>query len=167
MRKSVGPIVRVLTAMCLLVCAAGLAAAQDEDDLTARQRIFPGVGPGLRAVKRGGDGRLYILASPSPGLLVFDAHGKQVLSISELPGADTGAKSGRPLITFGEDCDGAADGKIYVADRGANLIEVFSSDGAPLRSIPVNAPVAVSARPQSEAAGAKPRGAQLVLGADQ
>src|SRR5947209_7346134 len=144
MRKSVGPIVRVLTAMCLLVCAAGLAAAQDEDDLTARQRIFPGVGPGLRAMKRGGDGRLYILASPSPGLLVFDTQGKQVLSIGELPGADTGAKSGRPLITFGEDCDGAADGKIYVADRGANLIQVFSSDGAPIRSIPVNAPVAVA-----------------------
>src|SRR5437899_471638 len=152
MRKRVGPIVRVLMAMCLLVRAAGIAAAQDEDDLTARQRIFPGVGPGLRAVKRGGDGRLYILASPSPGLLVFDTQVKQVLSIGELPGADTGAKSGRPLITFGEDCDGAADGKIYVADRGANLIQVFSSDGAPLRSIPVNAPVAVAALPEGEVA---------------
>src|SRR5437879_2735769 len=163
MRKSVGPIVRVLTAMCLLVCAAGLAAAQDEDDLTARQRIFPGVGPGLRAVKRGGDGRLYILASPSPGLLVFDTQGKQVLSIGELPGADTGAKSGRPLITFGEDCDGAADGKIYVADRGANLIQVFSSDGAPIRSIPVNAPVAVAALPESEVAVATLRDPHLVI----
>src|SRR6184192_98273 len=152
MRKSVGPIVRVLTAMCLLVCAAGLAAAQDEDDLTARQRIFPGVGPGLRAVKRGGDGRLYILASPSPGLLVFDAHGKQVLSISELPGADTGAKTSRPLISFGEDCDGAADGKIYVADRGANLIQVFSTDGTLLRSISIKAPISVAALPESEIA---------------
>src|SRR5438132_12350184 len=115
MRKSVGPIVRVLTAMCLLVCAAGIAAAQDEDDLTARQRIFPGVGPGLRAVKRGGDGRLYILASPSPGLLVFDALGKQVLCISALPGADTDGKTSRPLISFGDACDGATDGKIDVA----------------------------------------------------
>src|SRR2546430_7465576 len=98
MRKNVRPIVRVLTVVCLPVCAAGIAAAQDAGDLTAGQRIFPGVGPGLRAVKRGGDGRLYILASPSPGLLVFDTQGKQVLSIGELPGADTGAKSGRPLI---------------------------------------------------------------------
>src|SRR6266700_6262463 len=127
--------------MCLLACWAGGAAAQDEADLTARQRIFPGVGPGLRSVKRGADGRLYILASPSPGLLVFDAQGKQVLSIGELPGANASAKAGRALITFGEDCDGAADGKIYVADRGANLIQVFSTDGAPLRSIPVKAPV--------------------------
>src|SRR5256885_10741987 len=152
MRKRVGPIVRVLTAMCLLVCAAGIAAAQDEDDLTARQRIFPGVGPGLRAVKRGGDGRLYILASPSPGLLVFDAQGKQVLSIGELPGADASAKAGRALITFGEDCDGAADGKIYVADRGANLIQVFSTDGTLLRSISIKAPISVAALPESEIA---------------
>jgi hypothetical protein len=151
--------------MCLLACAAGSAAAQDELelDLTARQRIFPGVGPGLRAVKRGADGRLYILASPSPGLLVFDAQGKQVLSIGELPAADAGAKPGHALITFGEDCDGAADGKIYVADRGANLIQVFSSDGAPLRSIPVKAPVAVAALPESEAAVATLREPHLVI----
>ncbi len=148
---------------CLLVCAARIAAAQDEGDLTARQRIFPGVGPGLRTVKRGGDGRLYILASPSPGLLVFDAQGKQVLSIGELPGAGTGAKTGRPLITFGEDCDGAADGKIYVADRGANLIQVFSSDGAPVRSISVNAPVAVAALPEGEVAVGTLREPNLVI----
>src|SRR6266705_903527 len=129
MRQGVGPIVRVLAVMCLLAWAAGGAVAQDEADLTARQRIFPGVGPGLRAVKRGGDGRLYILASPSPGLLVFDAQGKQVLSINEVGAAQGGTGQGRSLITFGEDCDGAADGKIYVADRGANLIQVFGADG--------------------------------------
>src|ERR1700687_4643185 len=103
MRKRVGPIVRVLAVMCLLACAAGSAAAQDEGDLTARQRVFPGVCPGLRSVKRGADGRLYLLASPSPGLLVFDAQGKQVLSIDELPGDDAGAKAGRALITFSAD----------------------------------------------------------------
>jgi hypothetical protein len=151
--------------MCLLACAAGSAAAQDEGnlDLTARQRLFPGVGPGLRAVKRGADGQLYILASPSPGLLVFDAQGKQVLSINEVGVASSGTGQGRALITFGEDCDGAADGKIYVADRGANLIQVFASDGAPLRSIPVNAPVAVAALPESEVAVATLREPHLVI----
>jgi len=114
-------------------------------------------------VKRGADGRLYILASPSPGLLVFDAQGKQVLSIGELPGADAGAKTGRALITFGEDCDGSADGKIYVADRGANLIQVFAPDGALLRSIPVNAPVAVAALPEGEVAVATLREPHLVI----
>src|SRR2546422_10314333 len=126
MRQKVGPILRVLAVMCLLACAAGSAAAQEEGDLTARQRVFPGVGPGLRAVKRGVDGRLYVLASPSPGLLVFDAQGKQVLSIGELAVASSAANAGRALITFAEDCDADADGKIYVADRGANLIQVFT-----------------------------------------
>src|SRR5216684_1236075 len=163
MRQRVGPIVRVLAVMCLLMCAAGSAAAQDEDDLTARQRIFPGVGPGLRSVKRGADGRLYVLASPAPGLLVFDAQGKQVLSIGELPGADAGAKTGHALITFGEDCDGAADGKIYVADRGANLIQVFSADGTLLRSIPVKNPVSIAALPESEVAVGTLREPHLVM----
>src|SRR5260370_804491 len=149
--------------MCLLAYAAGGAAAQDEGDLTAGQRIFPGVGPGLRTVKRGADGRLYILASPSPGLLVFNAQGKQVLSISEAGVASSGIGQGRPPITFGEDCDGAADGKIYVADRGANLIQVFTVDGAPLRSIPVKAPVAIAALPDGEVAVAPLREPHLVI----
>jgi predicted DNA-binding WGR domain protein len=149
--------------MCLLACAAWSVSAQDEDDLTAKQRIFPGVGPGLRSVKRGADGRMYILASPSPGLLVFDEQGKQVLSIGELPGADSRARTGRPLITFGEDCDGAADGNIYVADRGANLIQVFSSDGALVRSIAVKNPVSVAALPEGEVAVGTLREPHLVI----
>src|SRR5258705_13138727 len=163
MRQRVGPIVKVLAVLCLLACAAGSAAAQDDGDLTAKQRVFPGVGPGLRSVKRGADGRLYILASPSPGLLVFDAEGKQVLSIGELPASDSRAKTGRPLITFGEDCDGAADGKIYVADRGANLIQVFSSDGALVRSIAVKPPISVAALPEGEVAVGTLREPHLVI----
>ena len=129
----------------------------------ARQRVFPSVGPGLRSIKRGRDGRLYLLASPSPGLLVFDRQGQQVLTVSELPGADTSAKTGRALITFGEDCDGDADGKIYVADRGANLIQVFSPDGTLLRSISVKNPIAVAALPEGEVAVGTLREPHLVI----
>ncbi len=153
---------KVLAATCLLACAVGRASAQDESDLTARQRVFPGVGP-VRAVKRGADGRLYVLASPSPGLVVFDAQGKQVLSIGELAVASSAVSAGRALITFAEDCDADADGKIYVADRGANLIQVFTSDGAPLRSIPVKAPVAIAALPEGEVAVATLREPHLVI----
>ena len=163
MRQRVGSIVKVLAAMCLLACAVGRASAQDESDLTAKQRVFPGVGPGLRAVKRGADGRLYVLASPSPGLVVFDAQGKQVLSIGELAVASSAVSAGRALITFAEDCDADADGKIYVADRGANLIQVFTSDGAPLRSIPVKAPVAIATLPEGEVAVATLREPHLVI----
>jgi hypothetical protein len=154
--------VRVLAVMCLLACGASSAAAQDEGDLTARQRIIPGVGPGLRTVKRGADGRLYVLASPVPGLLVFDAQGKQVLAINESGIAAGGTGQGHALITFGEDCD-AADGKIYVADRGANLIQVFSSEGAPIRSIAVKNPISVAALPESEVAVGTIREPHLVI----
>src|SRR6266851_989600 len=163
MRQRVGSIVKVLAAMCLLACAVGRASAQDESDLTAKQRVFPGVGPGLRAVKRGADGRLYVLASPSPGLVVFDAQGKQVLSIGELAVASSAVSAGRALITFAEDCDADADGKIYVADRGANLVQVFTSDGAPLRSIPVKAPVGIATLPEGEVAVATLREPHLVI----
>lgn len=152
-----------LAVTCLLACLAGSLLAQDEGDLTAKQRLFPSVGPGLRAVKRGADGRLYVLASPSPGLLVFDAQDHQVLSINELPAGSGGAKAGRPLINFGEDCDADADGKIYVADRGANLIQVFSPDGTPIRSIPVKAPVSVAALPEGEVAVGTLREPHLVI----
>jgi hypothetical protein len=153
--------------MCLLAwlqaCGAGSAAAQEEADLAARQRIFPSVGPGLRTVKRGADGRLYILASPSPGLLVFDAQGKQVLAINEVGLVPSGAGLGHALITFGEDCDAAADGKIYLADHGANAIQVFSPEGTLLRSIAVKAPVAVAALPEGEVAVGTLREPHLVI----
>jgi len=163
MQKRVGPTLKVLAVTCLLACAAGNAAAQEEGDLTARQRIFPGVGPGLRTVKRGEDGRLYILASPSPGLLVFDPRNKQVLSINEAGIAPSNTGQGRPAIMFGEDCDGATDGKIYVADRGANLIQVFSPDGTLLRSISVKNPVSVAALPEGEIAVGTLREPHLVI----
>jgi hypothetical protein len=149
--------------MCLLAYAASSVLAQEEGELLAKRRVFQPVGPGLRAVKRGADGRLYILASPSPGLLVFDTKEKQVLSINELSATAPGAKPGHALITFGEDCDANADGKIYVADRGANQIQVFSGDGTLLQSIPVPAPVSIAALPESEVAVATLRESHLVM----
>ncbi len=171
--------------MCLVACIgaslprqAGLRAqAPEEGELTAKQRIFAGVGPGLRTVKRGTDGRLYILASPSPGLLVFDAKGTQVLSIGEVPGTTAVSKASLPqqanlprqatargaLISFGEDCDSDADGQIYVADRGANLIQVFTSAGTPLRSIAVKEPVSLAALPEGEVAVSTLREPHLVM----
>ena len=162
MRQAVGPTVRVVAVLCLQACLAGSLPAQGEGDLTARQRIFPGVGPGLRTVKQGMDGHLYVLASPSPGLLVFDAQGKQVLSVGA-PGISAGANAGRAPITFGEDCDADAEGKIYVVDRGANLIRVFSRDGALLRSIAVRAPISIAALPEGEVAVSTLREPHLVI----
>jgi hypothetical protein len=161
----VGPSVKVLAMMCLLACAAGGADGQDEDelDLTARQRIFPGVGPGLRAVKRGADGRLYILASPSPGLLVFDAQGKQVLSLKAPAASTTAEVKAARTIAFGEDCDVDAAGRIYVADRGENLLSIFMPDGELFRKISVKNPLSVAALPEGEVAVATLREPHLVM----
>ena len=154
----------LLAVMCLLGCCASGTLAQTEGelpvDLTATRRLLANVGPGLRAIKRGADGRTYVLSSPSPGLVVYDTAGKQVLSL----GAATAAagKSTRPAITFGEDCDVAPDGTIYVADRGANILRVFNPEGTLLRSIPVDAPISVTAMPEGEVAVATLRQPHLV-----
>lgn len=163
MRHRVGSIVKILAGMCLLACFAGSVAAQEEGELTAKRRISPSIGPGLRTVKRGLDGRLYVLASPSPGLVVFDAAGKQVLTIGELAPTAAAPKGERALITFAEDCDADAEGKIYVADRGANLIQVFSPEGALLRSIAVKNPISVAALPEGEVAVGTLREPHLVM----
>jgi len=161
--KRVGSNVKALAVMCLLACAGGSVLAQEEGDLTAKQRLFQGIGPGLRAIKQGADGRFYILASPSPGLAVFDATHKQVLSIGESPASTNAGNASQALLVFGEDCDADADGKIYVADRGANLIRVFSADGSPIRSIPVKNPLSVAALPEGEIAVGTLREPHLVV----
>jgi hypothetical protein len=149
MRKRLELMAKIGAALCLLAYTAEMAVGQDEGDLTANRRLFPGIGPGLRTVKRGPDGRVYVLASPAPGLAVFDAAGKQVLSIGA-PVPEAAGKTARTPISFGEDCDVDAEGRIYVADRGANSILIFSKEGALLRSISVPAPVSIAAMPEGE-----------------
>jgi hypothetical protein len=147
-------------AWCLLAGITGSVFAQTDAELTARRRLLSDIGPGLRAVKRGADGRTYVLASPSPGLVVFDTQGKQVLSIGP-PQAE--GKAGRAAIAFGEDCDVDAERRIYVADRGGNSIQVFSADGGLARSIAVTAPVSLAALGEGEVAVATLREPHLVI----
>ena len=143
---------KLLTAIGVLASAAALRQEPEETDLFAKQRILTAIGPGLRAVRQGPDGRLYVLASPSPGLVVVDPAGKQLLAIGEEPAAAGSAARSQSLITFGEDCDVDGEGRMYVADHGANLIRVFSPDGAPLRSFAVKNPVSVAVVGEDEVA---------------
>src|SRR5256885_15474018 len=108
------------------------------------------IGPGLKALRHGADGKFYVLASPNPGLIVFSPEGKKLLAMKESSGLAPAAleelrKSGEVLTQFGEDCDVDSDGNIYVADRGANAVQVYAKEGRLLKTIPVNAPVAVAA----------------------
>src|SRR2546429_9714068 len=92
--------VKLLTAIGLLASSAALRQEPEEVDLFAKQRILTAIGPGLRAVRQGANGRLYVLASAAPGLVVVDAAGKQLLAIGEEPAA-TGRSEERRV---GKEC---------------------------------------------------------------
>jgi len=153
-------IISVFT-FCLASSRWIVAASPTDGDLTARRRIFSPIGPGLRAVKRGTDGKYYVLASPSVGVAIFDPQGKQLRAIGA-PLSNSLTEAGRSAIAFGEDCDSDTQGNVYVADRGNNLVRLFSPDGNLLRSFPVNGPVSVAALPEGEVAVTTVRGSRLV-----
>jgi len=160
MLNNLGPSLRIALALCLSACVPAAAFGQADADMTAKAKLYPNIGPGLRSVRRGADGKTYVLASPSPGLVVLDAKGQQVLAI---PTATPGAKPALGGMVFGEDCDADAEGRIYIADRGGNSVEVFSPTGTLLRSISVPAPVAVAALGEQEVAVATLREPHLVI----
>lgn len=151
------PALKVLTAMCLFLSAAVAATAQVDADLVAKRRLFAPVGPGLKQIREGADGKIYVLASPSPGLVVYSPEARRLLTMHEASGLTESAlaeakSAGEVLVEFGEDCDVDAEGNIYIADRAANAVRVYSRDGKHLRSIPVAAPIAVAAMPEGEVA---------------
>jgi hypothetical protein len=144
--------------MCLLLSLALAASAQQIDaDLVAKRRLFAPVGPGLKQIRETADGKIYVLASPSPGLVVYSAEARRLLSMREASGLPAAAlaeakASGETLVEFGEDFDVDADGTIYIADLKANSIQVYSKEGRHLRTMSVNAPMAVAAMPEGEVA---------------
>ncbi len=153
---------RFVVSACLLAATATIASAQYEGELTAKRRLFPELGAGLRDVKVGPGGLLYVLASQ--GLLIFDAKEQKLRAIgSPAPApAPAASKTAPPAPTFAEDFDVDASGQIYVADRAANLIAVYSPEGSRLRSFPVNAPLSIAALPNGEVAVATLRDPHLV-----
>ena len=161
--------------LCLLAGAGAITAAQSDDEiasrqyqgeLTAKRRLFPEIGAGLRAIKRGDSDKTYILSSQ--GLMVFDAKDRKLLTIgspaADAPGSKTTASGGpAPGITFAEDFDVDTAGQIYVADRAANLIVEYSADSNPLKSFYVNAPLSVAALPDGEVAVATLHDSHLIV----
>jgi len=152
--------VAAVAGLCL-VCVLSGVASQVDDQLTARRRVFKNIGPGLRAVRRGQDGKYYVLASPGVGVAIFDDKEKQLGVIGAPPGEGS-SKAGPASFAFGEDCDVDAQGNVYVVDRGDNAVLEFAPDGKVLRSIPVNGPVSVAALPEGEVAVSTLHGAHLV-----
>jgi hypothetical protein len=135
---------------------------QTEGEMTAKTRLFGPIGPGLRAVRRSADGRTYILASPSPGLVVYDAKGKQLFTVGE-SGATPGSKPSTAGITFGEDCDIDSEGHTYIADRGSSMVDIIGPDGTFANSFAAAAPVSIAWLGDGEVAVATLREDHLVI----
>ena len=153
---------RIPAALCLLACLAGPCLAQEEDELTAKARILPAVGPGLRAIRLGPDGNLYVLTAPASAVVVYGKDGKVV---GNVPSYTDGAGPANPelrAIRFGESLDVDAAGTVYVADRAANAIKMWDAKGN-ARMVQINAPVSVAALPDGEVAVATLRQPYLVV----
>jgi hypothetical protein len=155
--------VRILAGMCLLACFSACAFGQYDGDLTAAKRLMPGVGPGLRAVKRGADGNFYVLSAPGSSASVFDPEGKLLKRIPAYEGdKEPGSKAPQMSITYGEDLDIDPQGTVYVADRGANAIKIWDAKGNE-RVFKIDSPVSVAALPDGEVAVATMREQHLVI----
>jgi hypothetical protein len=151
-----------LAALCLAAVWEAAGYGQDEEQLTAKARLLPSIGPGLRAVRVGPDGNLYVLAAPNNEVSVFGKDGKLVKNIPDYPGTAGPALAELRAIRYGEDMDVDEAGAVYVADRGANAVKVWERGGNAHMGN-VNAPVSVAALPDGEAAVATLREPHLVM----
>ncbi len=136
----------------LLFSSVGLGARAQIDydfELTSTAHLLPDLGPGLRALRRDTLGRFYALTAPGASVQVYSPGGRLVGKIPSAPTKET-------AIAYGADMDvDARSEQIYVADRDANLIRVYSSietEARDVAEIPVNAPISVAALPDNQIA---------------
>jgi hypothetical protein len=150
MRKTFGTLAVLFLAVHITgaLCASG---PEIDDDLFASKRVFPSIGPGLRAVRRANNGNYYVLASQI-GVAIFDSNGKQLSVVAPPQSAPVTNKAGRDSISSAEDCDVDAKGDIYIADRGLNLVTEFSPDGQQIRAFPVSSLLSLAVLPDGEVA---------------
>jgi hypothetical protein len=150
----------VLTCASALLfgCVDGPAQAQGvQTVLHARGRVFPDVGRGAEAIERDPAGHYYVLAAPASVIWIYSAEGKR---IGQIPGVQA---VGEATIKYAVDFDrDATSGRIFVADRGANAVKIFTAEGALEASVPVNAPMSVVALANSEFAVVTLRSDHLV-----
>ena len=147
--------------LCLVGALGGLGAQQVDDDLAARRRLFKPIGNGLRAIRRGADGKFYVLTAPGSSVSVFDAQG---LLLKKIPDYAQNAGPASPdlrAIQFGEDLDVAPNGTVYVADRAADEVKIWEQNGN-ARAIHVSAPVSLAVLPEGELAVATQNNARLM-----
>jgi len=123
--------------------------------LHAHRRVFPDVGSGATVIERDAAGRYYILAAPASVIHIYTSDGKHLGQIPNLqPGSAT--------IKYALDFDLDSSGRVFVADRGANAVKIFTPDGVLEASVAVNAPMSVVALANGEFAVVTLRSDHLV-----
>ena len=145
----------------LILALAGLsvpapASAQGfESAVLSHARVFPEFSSGVVAMKRDSAGHYYVLATPPNVIWILSGDGKR---IGQIPHSGSDAEK----IQYAVDFDLSPDGRVLVADRAANAVEVFSPQGAQLAKIPVFAPTGVVALPNDQFAVSTLRSKRLV-----
>jgi len=152
------PLYRWLAAALLCVVAPVCVRAQiQEQDITATKRLYPEIGAGVWSIKRGPAGHYYILVGRS--VLVF---GDDQQKLAEIPKPPEKGYRGAPPLVYGVAFDVDSEGRVYVADRGANILRIFSPDGASLLNISFQSPTGIAVLPSGEIAAASASGDHLI-----
>jgi hypothetical protein len=142
-----------------LIGAQTTMGGQIEQQINARRRLFPEIGGGLQGTKNGADGQIFVLLPQR--IIVYDAKGRKLREVP-VPLTPAQAKKAAPELVYAEDFDVDAAGKIYVADRGANALRIFSPEGELQLSVPVDAPTSVRVLAGGEIAVASVANANLI-----
>jgi hypothetical protein len=145
----------LILALAGLSVPAPVSAQGFESAVPSRARVFPEFSSGVVAMKRDSAGHYYVLATPPNVIWILSGDGKR---LGQIPRA--GSDSAK--IQYAVDFDLAPDGRVLVADRAANAVEVFSPDGVPLAKIPAFAPTGVVALPNDQFAVSTLRSKRLV-----
>jgi hypothetical protein len=160
----IGKNARSLRVPGLLIFASFLlpAPAVAQGFVTALQshaRVFPEVTSGVKAMKRDAEGRYYVLGTPGNVIWIFSRDGKRT---GQIPRAGSGAGSGAGAIQYAVDFDLDKSGRVFVADREANAIEIFSPGGDLVARVHVFAPTGVVALTNDQFAVSTLRSKRLV-----
>src|SRR5271167_1841476 len=102
---------RAIVICAALALVAGAArTAQDlnpETALNARRRLFPAIGPGLRALHRDAHGRYYVLAGASTFVNIFSDDQEAEGQVPATGPRGTG-------VVFAEDFDVDSSSRVYI-----------------------------------------------------
>lgn len=128
---------------------------ESEMEITARKHVFPDIGLGIRAIKRDSQGRYYFLSSAEHVVIVYSSDNSFVEKVPR-------AASGKAAIIDGADLDVGSGSRVYVADRGANAVKVYSQEGRLALAIPVDSPTSVATLQSGQIAVASLKSHQLV-----